>query len=61
MPDDEATAALASAIARAIGLNIDPAWLPGVGRNLALLYEHAARVQNADVPAELHQAPVYRP
>jgi Protein of unknown function (DUF4089) len=54
-------ATLASAIARSIGMPIDPAFMPGVSRNLSLLYEHAAKVQAADLPAASHQAPIYRP
>ena len=59
--ESDPMAALAANIARAIRLPIDPAHLPGVGRNLALLYEHAAKMQAVELPAGQHQAPIYRP
>ena len=52
---------LASAVARAIGLPIDPAYLPGVGQNLSLLYQAAAKMQDAEVPPEFYPLPIYRP
>jgi len=54
-------AVLASAVARSLGLPIDPVYLPGIGRNLALLYEHAAKLQALDISGAQHQAPIYRP
>ncbi len=54
-------AALAAAVARSLGVPIDPAYLSGVGRNLVLLYEHAATLQALDISGAQHQAPIYRP
>ena len=59
--DPDPVEVLASAIARSVGLPIDPAHLPGVSQNLSLLYRHAAKVQEADITAEYWQLPIYRP
>ncbi|HKM62762.1 MAG TPA: AtzG-like protein [Acidisphaera sp.] len=59
--ESDPMAVLASAVARSLGLPIDPVYLPGIGRNLALLYEHAAKLQALDISGAQHQAPIYRP
>ena len=44
-----------------LGLRIDPALLPGVAGNLALLQAHAARVMDLPLPATAEIACVFRP
>ena len=44
-----------------LGLRIDPALLPGVAGNLALLQAHAGRVMEFPLPAAVEIACVFRP
>ncbi len=53
--------ALAESAAVFLDLPLDPAHLPGVRANLALLRSHAARLDALDLPPELDPAPVFRP
>lgn len=48
-------------LARMAGLAIDPAHAPGVIRNLAILLQQAAVLDQAVVGPLVEPAPVYRP
>jgi hypothetical protein len=53
-------AALVSANAPALGLNIQPAWRPGVIFNLGLIMRIAALVDEFPLPDDAETAPVFR-
>ncbi|MET0364126.1 MAG: DUF4089 domain-containing protein [Sphingobium sp.] len=48
-------------LARMAGLDIDPAHLPGVTRNLAILLDQAALLFDPPIDVLVEPAPVYRP
>lgn len=48
-------------LARMAGLSIDPAFLPGVARNLDILLDQAALLFDPAVDPLVEPAPVYRP
>lgn len=50
-----------AALARLAGLNIDPAHLPGVIRNLETLLDQAALLMATALPAEVEPAAIFRP
>jgi hypothetical protein len=50
-----------SLLARLAGLVIAPAHLPGVLRNLAILYDQAALLAAEPLDPLVEPAPVYRP
>jgi hypothetical protein len=52
---------LAEQAARFLALPLDPAHLPGIAANLALLQSHAARILALDLPSETEPAPVFVP
>jgi len=47
-------------LARMAGLSIDPAFLPGVVRNLNILLEQAALIVDQPIDPIVEPAPVYR-
>ncbi len=47
-------------LARLAGLEIDPAYLPGVARNLDILFDQAGLLGEHPVPAVVEPAPVFR-
>jgi hypothetical protein len=55
---DEADVTL---LARMAGLDIDPAHLPGVTRNLTILLDQAAQLFEPPIDVLVEPAPVYRP
>ncbi|HEX7873420.1 MAG TPA: DUF4089 domain-containing protein [Sphingobium sp.] len=48
-------------LARMAGLEIDPAHLPGVTRNLGILLDQAALLFDPPIDMLVEPAPVYRP
>jgi hypothetical protein len=48
-------------LARMAGLVIDPAYLPGVTRNLEVLLAQAALLMAPPLPAEIEPAAIFRP
>jgi Asp-tRNA(Asn)/Glu-tRNA(Gln) amidotransferase C subunit len=48
-------------LAELAGLEIDPAFLPGVTRNLETLVGQAALLMAPPLAAEIEPAPVFRP
>lgn len=48
-------------LARMAGLDIDPAHLPGVTRNLGILLDQAACLFDPPLDPLVEPAPVYRP
>jgi Asp-tRNA(Asn)/Glu-tRNA(Gln) amidotransferase C subunit len=48
-------------LAELAGLEIDPAFLPGVTRNLETLLDQAALLMAPPLAAEIEPAPVFRP
>jgi Asp-tRNA(Asn)/Glu-tRNA(Gln) amidotransferase C subunit len=48
-------------IAELAGLEIEPAFLPGVTRNLETLLDQAALLMAPPLAAEIEPAPVFRP
>lgn len=53
--------ALAEQAAHFLGLTLDPAHLPGVAANLALLQQHAACIAGVSLSPDLDPAPVFVP
>jgi len=51
---------LVDANADALALKIDPAWRASVKRNLHVILEHAALVDQFSLPDEIEPAPVFR-
>ena len=51
---------MVAANAAALALPIEPAWQASVRRNLELLLQHAARVDDFALSDETEPAPVYR-
>ncbi len=49
------------AAARLLALPLDPAWKPAVKANLTVIFEHAARVAEFELPDETEPAPTYTP
>lgn len=47
-------------LAQMAGLNIDPAYLPGVMENLRILLAQAALLMTPPIAAEIEPAPAYR-
>jgi Asp-tRNA(Asn)/Glu-tRNA(Gln) amidotransferase C subunit len=48
-------------LAELAGLEIEPAFLPGVTRNLETLLDQAALLMASPLAAEIEPAPVFRP
>jgi hypothetical protein len=59
-PSSDHTGALVDANARALGLNIKPAWRQGIIFNLGLIMRHAALVDEFELPDDAEAAPIYR-
>jgi hypothetical protein len=51
---------LVAANAEALALTIEPAWYASVKRNLHVILEHAALVDQFALPDEIEAAPVFR-
>jgi len=50
---------LVAASAQALGLELDPAWRPGVKVNLQLILRHAALVEEFALPDDAEPAPIF--
>jgi hypothetical protein len=48
-------------LAKMAGLTIDPAFLPGVTRNLEILLGQAALLMAPPIPPEIEPAAIFRP
>ena len=57
--NDDLDAYIAAA-ARALGIPLEPAWLPQVRTNLEVTLTHAARVEAFALPDEAEAAAVFR-
>ena len=46
--------------AQALGITIEPEWLPAVKANLEITLKHAATVMEFDLPDDAEPAPVFK-
>jgi hypothetical protein len=58
--DDAALDAFIEAGAKAMGLPLDPAWLPAIRANLRVTLAHGAAAGGFALPDEAEAAPVFR-
>ena len=58
--DDETLELYVAAAAKALGLSVDPAWMPAIRANLRATLNHAAIVSGFDLSDEAEPAPVFR-
>jgi len=49
-----------AAAARALGITIEPEWMPAVKANLDVTLRHAATVAEFDLPDDAEPAPVFK-
>lgn len=61
MSDDRATLEDVERLARMAGLEISPAYLPSVHRNLCILLDQAALITDQPIDPIVEPASVYRP
>ena len=59
-PQAKVIETLVAASAQALALPVEPAWRAGVKRNLQVILEHAALVDQFSLPDDIEPAPVFR-
>jgi hypothetical protein len=50
---------LVASTAQALGLTLDPAWLPTIAFNLRVIMRHAALIDEIELPDDAEPAPVF--
>ena len=58
--DDDTLNAFIEAGTKALGLPIDPAWMPAILAHLKVTLNHAAAVGGFPLPDEAEPAPIFR-
>jgi Protein of unknown function (DUF4089) len=59
--DEDALDEFIDAVARALGIPVEPQWKPGIRANLQVTLRVAAMVAEFELPDEAEPAPVFEP